>query len=173
MFVQGPLRIIIWQYKMATDRFLEQRRAAGITDDPMWFVYILELKPDQHGVPKYYVGHTCRLQRRMHDHMTGKSVEWVRRYGVNSVLEVIRTTEADALGLEVAKTTFMKAKRGWQNVRGGVDNNPRDSPLPPYWEAPARGLSPHRVRSRSPRGNIDDNQNDDEHSRLPEDEDHS
>ena len=89
------------------------------------------------------------------------------------MLEVIRTTEADALGLEVAKTTWLKAKRGWQNVRGGVDNNPRDSPLPPYWEAPARGLSPHRVRSRSPRGNIEDNQNDDEHSRLPEDEDHS
>ena len=101
---------------MGTERFLDQRRAAGITDDPMWFVYVLELKPDEHGTPKYYVGHTCRLQRRIHDHMTGKSVEWVKRWGVNSVLQVVRTTEEDALGLEVAKITWLKAKRGWQNV---------------------------------------------------------
>ena len=98
---------------MGSERFLDQRRAAGLSDDPMWFVYILELKPDQHGVPKYYVGHTSRLQRRIHDHMTGKSVEWVKRWGVNSVLQVIRTTEEDALGLEVAKCTWLKAKRGW------------------------------------------------------------
>ena len=38
-----------------------------------------------------------------------------------SVLQVVRTTEEDALGLEVAKTTWLKAKRGWHNVRGGVD----------------------------------------------------
>ena len=154
------------------DRFVEQRRAAGIGEDPMWFVYVLELKPDKYGIPKYYVGHTCRLQKRIHDHCTGKSVEWVRRWGVASVLQVVRTTQEDALGLEIAKATWLKAKKGWQNVRGGVDNNPNDSPLPPYWDAPARGLSPYRVRSRSPRINVEDNQNDDKPEGFPEHANH-
>ena len=65
----------------ATERFTAQRRAAGLTDDPMWFVYVLELKPDSEGVSKFYVGHTCRLQRRVHDHMAGKTVGWVRGWG--------------------------------------------------------------------------------------------
>ena len=99
--------------------------------------------------------------------MTGKSVGWVRRWGVQSVLQVIRTTEENALGLEVAKTTELKAKHGWQNVRGGVDNNPRDSPLPQYWSAPPHGLSPRRVRSKSPRGNIPFEENDDDDQRIP------
>ena len=146
----------------AKERFDAQRRAAGLTDDPMWFVYVLELKPDSEGVTKFYVGHTCRLQRRIHDHMCGNSVAWVRRWGVSSVIQCIRTTEESALGLEVAKTTELKAKHGWQNVRGGVDNNPRDSPLPHYWEAPAQGFSPRRARSRSPTGNIPFEENDDE-----------
>ena len=154
------------------DRFLEQRRAAGIGEDPMWFVYVLELKPDKYGVPKYYVGHTCRLHKRIHDHCTGKSVEWVRRWGVASVLQVVRTTQEDALGLEIAKSTWLKAKKGWQNVRGGVDNNPNDSPLPPYWDAPARGLSPCRVRSRSPRINVEDNQNHNQPEEFPENANH-
>ena len=77
-----------------------------------------------------------------------------------------------ALGLEVAKCTELKAKRGWQNVRGGVDNNPNDSLVPNYWQAPDRGLSPQRMRSRSPLRNLEDNQNDGEHSRLQEDQDH-
>ena len=132
------------------ERFHEQRRAAGITQDPMWFVYVLELKADDEGFSKFYVGHTCRLQRRIHDHMTGNSVAWVRRWGVSSVLRVIRTTEEDALGLEVAKATELKAKYGWDHVRGGVDNNPGKSPLPSYWAAQEEGLSPRRLRSRSP-----------------------
>ena len=131
------------------ERFLAQRRAAGLTDDPMWFVYVLELKPDHDGVPKFYVGHTSRLQRRIHDHMCSKTVAWVKRFGVKSVLRVFRTCEEDALGLEVAKATELKAKYGRQNVRGGVDNNAGESPLPHYWAAPAKGLSP-RARSRSP-----------------------
>ena len=93
----------------AKERFDAQRRAAGLTDDPMWFVYVLELKPDSEGVTKFYVGHTCRLQRRIHDHMCGNSVAWVRRWGVSSVIQCIRTTEESALGLEVAKTTELKA----------------------------------------------------------------
>ena len=80
-----------------------------MTDDPTWFVYILELKPDQYGVAKYYVGHTCRLQRRIHDHMTGKSVEWVRRWGVVSVLQVVRTTEEDAVGVGGCEGYFVKS----------------------------------------------------------------
>ena len=135
------------------ERFLAQRRAAGLTEDPMWCVYILELKIDLDCVPKFYVGHTSRLQRRIHDHMCSKTVAWVKRFGVKSVLRVFRTCEEDALGLEVAKATELKAKHGWQNVRGGVDNNAGESPLPHYWAAPAQGLSP-RARSRSPAGNI-------------------
>ena len=146
----------------ATERFTAQRRAAGLTEDPMWFVYVLELKPDSEGVSKFYVGHTCRLQRRIHDHMTGKTVGWVKRWGVCSVIQCIRTTEESALGLEVAKATELKLKHGWQNVRGGVDNNPQDSPVPHYWGAPAQGFSPRRVRSRSPIGNIPFEENDDE-----------
>ena len=83
---------------MGSERFIDQRRAAGLTEDQMGFVYVLELKPDDHGNPKYYVGHTCRLQRRIHDHMTCNSVAWVRRWGVTSVLQVVRTTEEDDLG---------------------------------------------------------------------------
>ena len=146
----------------ATKRFTAQRQAAGLTEDPMWFVYVLELKADSEGVSKFYVGHTCRLQRRIHDHMTGSNVGWVKRWGVSSVIQCIRTTEESALGLEVAKTTELKARHGWQNVRGGVDNSPQDSPLPHYWAAPAHGFSPRRARSRSPTGNIPFEENDDE-----------
>ena len=138
----------------ATERFTAQRRAAGLTEYPMWFVYVLQLKPDNEGVSKFYVGHTCRLQRRVHDHMMNKTVGWVKRWGVSSVIQCIRTTVESALGLEVAKTTELKAKHGWQNVRGGVDNNPQDSPLPQYWAAPPHGLPPRRGRSRSPSGNL-------------------
>ena len=152
---------------MGSERFLDQRRAAGLTEDPMWFVYVLELKPDGEGITKFYVGHTCRLQRRIHDHMTGRSVEWVGRRGVASVIQCIRTTADSALGLEIAKTTELKAKHGWQHVRGGVDNNPNDSPVPQYWQAPARGLSPQRVRSRSPLRNIEGYQKNDESEGLP------
>ena len=50
--------------------------------------------------------------------MTGNSVAWVRRFGVQSMLRVIRATEEDALGLEVAKATELNTKYGWDNVRG-------------------------------------------------------
>ena len=58
-------------------------------------------------------------------------------------------------------------------MRGGVDTNPRDNPLPPYWEAPARGLSPQRVRSRSPIRNVAGYQKDDDSDGLPKDKDYS
>ena len=136
------------------ERFRAQRRAAGIDPDPMWWVFVLELKADSDGVTRYYVGHTSRLQRRIHDHMNSSTSAWVKRWGVQSVMRCIRTTEDDALGLEIGICTELKAKKGWQYVRGGVDNNPRDSPVPHYWEAPARGMCPDRQRSRSPTANI-------------------
>ena len=130
----------------------------------MWWVYVLELKPDNEGVSKWYVGHTCRLQRRIHDHMTENSVAWVKRWGVRSVVECIRTTEQDALGLEVGKTTELAIKYGIQNVRGGVNNAAGDCPIPHFWRAPVHGLSPHRVRSRSPNLNVEIDEHNDEHT---------
>ena len=141
------------------ERFEAQRRAAGIaSSNNMWWVYVLELKAGEDGLPKFYIGHTSRLERRLHDHMTGRSCEWVRQYGVLTVLECLKTSEEGALGLEVAKTTEYKLKYGWDHVRGGRDNNPGSSlaVLPRYWQAPPEGLQPRRPRSRSPRQNDDD-----------------
>ena len=131
------------------ERFAAQKRAAGIMEPADWWVYVLELKPDDQGTPKYYVGHTKRLQQRIHDHMTGVSCAWVRRFGVLTVLDTLRTTEEGALGLEIAKCTELKVKFGWDNVRGGVDNNPGSSmaALPRYWQAPSEGLTPRGSRS--------------------------
>ena len=124
----------------------------------MWWVYVLELKTDEDGHRRFYVGHTCRLERRLHDHMTGRSCEFVRQYGVSTVLECLKTSEEGALGLEVAKTTEYKLKYGWDYVRGGRDNNPGSSisVLPRYWAAPVEGLESCRTRSRSPIPNRDE-----------------
>ena len=46
------------------ERFLAQRRAAGIAPDPMWWVYVLELKPDSDGVTRNYVRHTESKKRK-------------------------------------------------------------------------------------------------------------
>ena len=134
------------------ERFEAQKQAAGIArTGNMWWVYVLELKRGD-GLPKFYIGHTQRLERRLHDHMTGRSCEFVRRHGVLTVLECLKTTEEGALGLEVAKTTEYKLKYGWDHVRGGRDNNPGSSlaVLPHYWQAPPEGLTPRSPRSRSP-----------------------
>ena len=141
------------------ERFEAQKRAAGIAKtNNMWWVYVLELKPGEEGLPKFYVGHTSRLERRLHDHMTGRSCEFVRQYGVLTVLECLKTSEEGALGLEVAKTTEYKLKYGWDHVRGGRDNNPGSSlaVLPRYWSAPPEGRQPRRARSRSPILNTED-----------------
>ena len=141
------------------ERFEAQKRAAGIAKtNNMWWVYVLELKPCDLGIPRYYVGHTYRLEKRLHDHMTGRSCEFVRQYGVLTVLEGLKTSEEGALGLEVAKTTEYKLKYGWDYVRGGRDNNPGSSIsiLPRYWADPVEGLESCRARSRSPIANRDD-----------------
>ena len=108
----------------------------------------MELKPDDHGTPQFYVGHIKRMQQKNHDHMAGVSCAWVRRFGVLIVLDTLRTTEEGALGLEIAKCTELKVKFGWDNVRGGVDNNPGSSlaALPRYWQAPSEGLTPRGSR---------------------------
>ena len=144
----------------AAERCEAQKRAAGIAlSNNMWWVYVLELKAGgEDGLPTFYVGHTCRLERRLHDHMTGRSCEWVKQYGVLTVLECLKTSEEGALGLEVAKTTEHTLKHGWDHVRGGRDNTPGSSlaVLPRYWQAPPEGLHPRRPRSRSPRQKDDD-----------------
>ena len=135
------------------ERFEAQKRAAGIAKtNNMWWVYVLELKTDEDGHRRFYVGHTNRLERRLHDHMTGRSCEFVRQYGVLTVLECLKSSEEGALGLEVAKTTEYKLKYCWGNVRGGRDNNPGCplAVLPRYWSAPPDGLESRRARSRSP-----------------------
>ena len=141
------------------ERFEAQKRAAGIAKtNNMWWVYVLELKKSEDGNPRFYVGHTNRLERRLHDHMTGRSCEFVRLFGVLTVLECLKTSEEGALGLEVAKTTEYKLKYGWDYVRGGRDNNPGSSlaVLPRYWAAPVEGLESCRTRSRSPIINRDE-----------------
>ena len=50
---------------------LEARRAAGISRPEMHVVYVLRLKPDEHGVSKYYIGHTRCLMERIHNHIMG------------------------------------------------------------------------------------------------------
>ena len=124
----------------------------------MWWVYVLELKPDGDGLPRFYVGHTSRLERRLHDHMTNRACEFVGLFGVLTVLECLKTSEEGSLGLEVAKTTEYKLKYGWDYVRGGRDNNPGSSisVLPRYWDAPTEGLLSCRARSRSPIANRDE-----------------
>ena len=78
-----------------------------------------------------------------------KSTEWVRRWGgALRVVTIIKTTEQDRDGLEVAVTLEMKSKFGFGNVRGGLDNNPGDNSraIPRYWQVPPDGLTP-RTRS--------------------------
>ena len=79
-------------------RFQLQRAAAGVArkgETPnMWAVYVLELRADpETGDPKFYVGHTNALLRRIHDHALGNtnSCAWVRRWGYQKVLETIRS----------------------------------------------------------------------------------
>ena len=65
------------------EHLLEARRAAGISEPKMHVVYVILLKPDAAGKCKWYVGKTCNLMNRLHDHMVGnsRSAAWVRRWG--------------------------------------------------------------------------------------------
>ena len=48
------------------------------------------------------------------------------------VLDIIRTTLDNALGLEEAKTMELKLTYGWNSTRGGTWNAPNDH-APPNW----------------------------------------
>ena len=134
---------------------LEARRAAGISRPEMHVVYVLRLKPDEQGVAKWYVGHTRCLMERLHNHIMGneRSASWVRRWGYEKLVET-RYCEGHVSGIttEVGLTVEYKAMYGWDNVRGGQNNNTNSSisAQPSYWEPPADGLVAHRARSNSP-----------------------
>jgi predicted GIY-YIG superfamily endonuclease len=138
-------------------RFQLQRAAAGVArrgETPnMWAVYVLELRPDpETGDPKFYVGHTNALLKRIHDHAVGNSnsCAWVRRWGFCKVLETIRTDGHSALVLESSKTAEYKVRFGWDHCRGCQDNNPGSSlsAQPSFWTAPPEGTE--RDRERTP-----------------------
>ena len=128
-------------------RFQLQRSAFGVSrqgEHPnMFAVYILELRPGEDGIPKYYCGYTSCIGKRISDHMAGNenSVPWVRRFGCLRVVDTIRTTEESCLCLEAAKTAEYKTLYGWANVRGSCDNRSDDLSLgmPRFWRAPAEG----------------------------------
>ena len=105
-------------------RFKAQQRAAKGD----WWVYILALENE-----KFAVGHSASLSQRIHDHWRGKGSSWCKKHRPIRVVDVIRTTEANALGLEEAKTIEYKLKYGFNSTRGGQDNNPKEHSAPHWW----------------------------------------
>ena len=105
-------------------RFKAQQRAAKGD----WWVYILALEND-----KYAVGHSANLSQHIHDHWRGKGSAWCKKHRPIRVVDVIRTTEANALGLEEAITIEYKLKYGFNSTRGGQDNNPKEHAAPHWW----------------------------------------
>ncbi len=90
-------------------------------------MYVLELS-DQ----RFAVGHTQCLSQRLHDHWRGRESAWTKKYSTNRVLDTIKTTLENALGLEEAKTMELKLLHGWNSTRGGTWNAPHDH-APPRW----------------------------------------
>ena len=105
------------------ERFLAQRLASRGN----CYVYVLELV-DQ----RFAVGYTECLSQRLHDHWRGLGSAWTKRYPPLRVLDIIRTTNESALGLEEAKTMELKLTYGWNSTRGGTWNAPHDH-SPPGW----------------------------------------
>ena len=68
----------------------------------------------------------------MHDHWRGQGTAWSKKYPPVRVLDIIKTTIENALGLEEAKTMELKLRFGWNSTRGGTWNAPHDHP-PPKW----------------------------------------
>ena len=81
---------------------------ACLTFGHMWRVYVLELEAGEDGIPNIYVGHTCSLKRRLHDHAACRSCELVPCYSGLTVLECLKISEEGALGQEVAKRSIIK-----------------------------------------------------------------
>ena len=105
------------------ERYLAQKLASRGN----CYVYVLELENQ-----RFSVGHTECLSQRLHDHWRGKGSAWTKKYPPIRVLDIIKTTLENALGLEEAKTMELKLKYGFNSARGGVDNNPNDH-IPPRW----------------------------------------
>ena len=129
------------------ERFQLTRSAFGVSRQGeypnMYAVYILELRPGEDGIPKFYIGFSACLSKRIQDHMLGNenSVDWVRRFGVQRVVDTIKTTSDSCLVLEAAVTSQYKTLCGWANVRGSCDNRSDDlsSGMPRFWSAPEDG----------------------------------
>ena len=121
------------------ERFLAQKMASRGN----CYVYVLELK-DQ----RFAVDHTECLSQRLHDHWRGQGTAWSKKYPPVRVLDIIKTTIENALGLEEAKTMELKLRFGWNSTRGGTWNAPHDHP-PPKWfkDEPTEVDSPSALSS--------------------------
>ena len=122
----------------------------------MWAVYVLRLNCDEQGNPKYYVGMTNSLWRRLHDHARGneRSAQWVLRWGYVKPVETIYCDNEDnARMTESAMTLHYKTQYGWDHVRGAHDINRNSSVQgkPRFWDFDDEGKEgEERDRSRSP-----------------------
>ena len=106
------------------ERYLAQQLASRGN----WYVYVLELADGY-----IAVGHTASLTKRLHDHWRGLGTSWTKKHPPVKVLEVFKTTEQNANGLEEAIATQYKLTCGFQKCRGGIDNNPSSHPPPGWW----------------------------------------
>ena len=105
------------------ERYLAQKMASRGN----CYVYVLELSDN-----RFAVGHTQCLSQRLHDHWRGRGSGWTKKYPPVRVLDTIKTTLDNALGLEEAKTMELKLTYGWNSTRGGTWNAPHDH-APPKW----------------------------------------
>ncbi len=105
------------------ERYLAQKLASR----GKCYVYVLELENQ-----RFSVGHTECLSQRLHDHWRGRGSAWTKKHQPVRVLDIIKTTIENALGLEEAKTMELKLTLGINSSRGGVVNNPL-AHEPPRW----------------------------------------
>ena len=139
----------------STDHLVISKRAAGLVEPKMWAVYVLRLNCDEQGNPKFYVGMTNSLWKRLHDHARGndKSAKFVLKWGYVKVVESIYCDNKDnAIMTEAAMTLHYKTQYGWDHVRGASDVNPNSSlkGQPHWWDFTSEGREgEERDRSRS------------------------
>ena len=105
------------------ERYLAQKMASRGN----CYVYVLELSDG-----RFAVGHTECLSQRIASHWRGCGSAWTKKFPPVRVLDIIRTTLDNALGLEEAKTMELKLTYGWSSTRGGTWNSPNDH-APPSW----------------------------------------
>ena len=129
------------------NHFSELKRIAGISEPKAYVCYVLLLKPDEHGVPKYYIGSSCNFMQRLHNHRMSNELAaaWVKKWGFQELVEARYCHDRlCALSIEVGLTVAYKARYGWDNVRGAQDCNSNSSrrAIPSYWEPPEEGIAP-------------------------------